>query len=160
MSQRLPFFSLKKKRSRGDWPSTLTFTYQKFRNLVWIVAFRPLDEQFDVYVGWARDNHNPFENVVQIPDSKLLDNGKASALMLPTAAYANRGGATYWSFWNPPDDLVDDPAGFGVAFAHYYSAKLSEPEARALVRDSVKEAIQEIECSCIPFLQQLSPQPA
>ena len=73
--------------------------------------------------------------------------------MLPTATIARRSGATFWSFWNPLDEIVNDPVRFAAEFVNFYTKQLSEEEAHKIVHAPVAEAISEIETFCIPYLE-------
>ena len=153
MSRRLPMFSVYKKKSPGKWPRLLKYHHLLPNGVQRLIAFRPLDEEFDAYVGWAKNDRNPFENFVQLASEGQMDTFCGDAIMLPTATIARRSGATYWSFWNPPGELTNNPTLFAVEFAKYYTKVLSEEEARDLVQPSVSAAVTEIVDFCIPYLE-------
>lgn len=156
MSAHLPIFHLESKRSPGEWPHVMKFVHARSPRLLWAIAFRPLDEQFDAYVGWGTNGKSPFEGLEQIATDDLLWQFERDALMLPTATVAHRSGATYWSFWNPSDTLTNDPTRFAAAFAQFCTKRLTSEEARGLVRGPILEAISEIETFCLPYLDRVS----
>lgn len=152
MADRLPRFQRLSKKAPGEWPNIRKFIWQHPSGLFWAIAFRPLDEQFDAYVGWGRNSQLPFKNIVQAGGADLLTHHDLDGLMLPTATIAGRHGATYWSFWEPGPDVADNPELFAMAFAEQYERDLSKTEAAYIVRGPIDEAMREIEEYCIPYL--------
>lgn len=146
-------FSLVQKKSPGDWPRMLKYQCARPSGVQWAIAFRPLDEQFDAYVGWSRGKQSPFSALILVPNEDVMDTFVGDAIMLPTATIARRAGETFWAFWNPSDDVVNDPARFATEFANYYAKPLTETEARDLVHGPVMVAMAEIVTSCIPYLE-------
>jgi len=156
MRARLPIFHMESKKSPGDWPHVMKLVHARSPGLLWAIAFRPLDEQFDAYVGWGINGRSPFEGLEQIATDDQLWQFERDALMLPTATVARRSGTTYWSFWNPSDAVTDDPMRFAAEFAQFCTKDLTFEEARELVRGPILEAISEIETFCLPYLERIA----
>lgn len=153
MIRRLPTFSPWKKKSPGEWPRLLKYQSIQPGGVHWWIAFRPLDEQFDVYVGWTRHRQPSFSWLVQVAAEALVDTVASDGVMLPTAMFAKRSGPTYWDLWNPPNEVVSDPARFATEFANYYTKVLDDKEAHCLVFGPVTAAMDEIVEYCIPYLE-------
>lgn len=149
-------FSRVEKKQRGELPKLLKFVFERSPGLLWAIAFRPMDEQFDAYVGWAVNGKSPFLALVQIASESILDEFDREALMLPTITIARRDGASFWSFWNPSADAVDNPVRFAEEFARYYTRSFTESEAEELVREKIAEAMTEVELHCIPYLEEIA----
>jgi hypothetical protein len=153
MARRLPAFIPWMKISPGEWPRLLKYQSIQPGGMHWWIAFRPLDEQFDVYVGWSRNRQLSFSGLVQVAEEAPIETIAEDGVVLPTAMFAGRNGPTYWSFWDPPDEVVGDPARFAAEFANYYTKVLTDDEARDLVVGPVTAAIDEIVDYCIPYLE-------
>lgn len=152
MRKELPQFDLVKKHEPGDEKNLMKFAWITESGLLCAVAFRALDEAFDVYLGWSVDGKFPYSTARRNGfHADVWDFGQTS-VMVPLIMLLERGVAS-WSFWNPPDDLVDRPEEFAKAFAEYYSAELAVDEARALVAESTHRAVLEFADVGVKYLR-------
>jgi hypothetical protein len=59
---------------------------------------------------------------------------------------------TYWNFWEPPAELLDDPESFGRAYAAHFGKDLTLADAVELVRPAVARGIAEVHDYGLPYL--------
>lgn len=151
MSASLGMFVLDESRVRPDPPGLIKYVWNPREGLWCFVAFRPIEsEALDVYVGWSIKRNVP---VALVSDVVGCHEFSAEGYFNVSASYAKRGGAVHWSFWNPSDEVLDDPAKFASEYAGHYAKALSENEALALVSPSVKKAIDEVLGYGLPYLK-------
>ncbi len=129
------------------------FQWRPSEALTCFIAFRPLDDEaFDAFVAWSTRG--------KFPTGPAQTEAKADGILdfsLPevlawSMALVPRSGVSYWSFWDPPSSLANDPAKFGAAFAEHYSRALSYDEARILVEPKVCAGIAEVHDFGLPYL--------
>jgi hypothetical protein len=156
MERKVPMFTLSSRRSAGEWPRLLKYRHKRTNGAEWWLLFRPLDEQFDVYAGWCKRRSPSFALLSQVITGALPKGSKGDGLLLPTSVMAGRSGATFWSFWNPSDDVVADPPRFAAEFVQHCAKPIARPEADGIVQDAVTSAIDEIVAYCIPYLEKNS----
>lgn len=153
MSGRLPHFTLSTRRARPDPPGLLKFEWQAGHKLWCFIAFRPLDsEAFEAYAGWSTDYSKSAVTNVAV-SSGSIDDFSSKFHFDFSMSYVPRSGLSYWNFWNPSGDAVDDARLFANEYLVQFARVLSADEAQALVAPAVKEAMDEIVTYCIPHLE-------
>jgi len=151
--RRFPMFSEVKKRQPTEERGLLKFEWRPRSDLICGIALRPLDEAFDAWIGWSRTGEFPYAAAQRPVTQKPHTEFDQRTLMVPSIVLAGRPGSASWHFWNPSDELVNDPGAFGAAFAEYYTRQLTPEEARELVKPAIEEAMQEIELFGLPYLR-------
>ena len=118
------------------------------------MVFRPLKEGFDAWIGWSANGKYPYP-LAQKPGVGASDPRDFSApmAMFLTIVLANRQGAAFWSFWQPKDSWIDDPAEYGKRFTQYYLRTSEAEGAREAVEEPIRQSILEIREFGIPYLQ-------
>jgi hypothetical protein len=148
----LPQFEFYNKSMKGDEKGLLRYRWKPKENLSCFIVFRLLSsEGFDVSVGWSTMNRCPFSTVVlSKPDD--IWNFSLDEMMVPTIDLANRNGLAHWSFWQPPDEVINNPEAYGRAYAEHFLKQLDEKEALDLVNDAVLKGMNEVIEHGIPYL--------
>lgn len=152
MAERLPHFTRSTRRVHPDPPGLLKFEWQARHKLWCFIAFRPLDsEAFDAYAGWSNDYSK--SAVTNVAASGSIDDFSSEFHFDLSMSYVPRRGLSYWSFWNPSNDAVDDARLFADEYLVQFAKALSASEAKALVVPAVNDAMDEIVTYCVPYLE-------
>ncbi|MEE9345405.1 MAG: hypothetical protein V3U88_07335 [Methylococcales bacterium] len=147
VKSKFPQFELQPKNA-----GMLKFLWQVRPSLWCIISFRPLSgESFDVFCGWSTKKQLPFSKY-GCPRNELFDFTRNSVVTW-TLDYVPRDGASFWDFWEAPEDVLDDPELFFELYSEHYNKNLTDIEAKELVSQSIEYAINEIKDYCIPYLE-------
>lgn len=147
-------FALVVGRVKGEPPRMLKYEWRPEDDLWCYVAFRPLEsEAFDAFVGWSTRGKFPIASANELGKAQNIWDFDAPFVLTWSMELVPRQGSAFWSFWNPPDDLIDAPEAFGKAYAEHFSMQIDYAEARQLVEPAVAKGIQEVRAHGIPYLQ-------
>lgn len=155
MRLQFPDFVPYAKRERGEPRGMLKYVWKASESLWCFIAFRPVEsEAFDLWVGWSAYKRFPFANA---PKIQVLDGSVDYDLpeaMVSSMDLVPRQGMAHWSFWNPDDEIVDDPEAFARAFAEQHALELTDEQAMTLVAPAVTAAFGELAEYGLPFLRE------
>jgi hypothetical protein len=155
MAEELPQFSLVTKRERGEEKNLLKFVWLPRPSLTCGVAFRPIDDGFDAWVGWSTSGRFPYmaaqADPTPAPDSPF--DFARTAIMVPSINLSGRSGLAAWMLWEPAAEEIDDPAAFAKAYVEHATKEFSPKEAMDLVMPRVKSAVKEVRDYGLPYLQ-------
>lgn len=151
----LPQFSLVPSRERGEEKNLIKFAWTPRQSLMCGIAFRPIDDGFDAWVGWSTNGKFPY--MASQADLTSAQGGifdfTRTAIMVPSIVISERSGSAAWMFWEPTEEEVDDPAAFAKAYVEYATKKFSLQEAMELVMPLVKSAVTEVRDYGLPYLE-------
>lgn len=146
----LPDFYLVRKKEFNEEPGLLKFSWEPRKNLNCGIVFRPLDESFDVWVGWSTDGRYPYVYADPLIEKNALYEFDRSGIMVPSIKIAGRSGSAWWNLYSL-DHLANDPVAYANEFTKYYCRTLTYSEALDIVSPAVNLAFAEILDSCIPY---------
>ena len=128
----------------------LRYAWQARPGLTCFVVFRPIEsEAFDAYVGWSLDGRCPYA-LPQLPEAVSTYVGERA--MQPSMHFVPRHGTAHWNFWEPAEEVADNPAEYARSFAAHFMTELSYEDARALVSPAVEQGVDEIVRFGLPYL--------
>lgn len=154
VAQNFPEFHKLTKRVRGEPRGILKYQWHPSQDLWCYIAFRPLDsEGFDAMVGWSTSDRFPIADGAVGGGPQDLWDFDAPYAMTWSLNLVPRNGAAHWNFWDPPEEVVDDPAAFAREYAAHFLKVLMVEEARVLVRPAVERGIAEVRDYGIPYLR-------
>lgn len=152
VAEEFPQFQRVTSRTRGEPRHLLKYRWHPHQKLWCFIAFRPLDsEAFDAFVGWSSSDRFPISDGAT--GAQDPEDFEAPHMLFWSSELVPRSGTAHWSFWNPPQSLIDDPAAFATAYAREFTKTLSPVEAADLVRPAVKAGIAEVREFGIPYLE-------
>jgi hypothetical protein len=154
MAKELPQFSLLKGRERGEERNLLKFAWvPESSSLTCGIAFRPIDDGFDAWVGWSANGRFPYMAAQADPESGDLLDVTCPAIMVPSIVLSGRHGSAAWMLWEPADAEIDDPIAFAKAYSAYAMKVFSAQEAIDLVLPLVQSAMAEVRDCGLPYLR-------
>ncbi|MFM9268617.1 hypothetical protein [Tychonema sp. BBK16] len=153
VSLHLPEFSYIEKHDPGDEKHLMKFAWTAMPGLLCGIAFRPLDESFDAFVGWSTNGKYPYSAARRAKSGSDLWDFNQSVLMVPWIVAAGKSGAAAWQLWCPTPDEASNPEAFGAAFAKYITSPLTSQEASELVSAPVDAAVKELKDSGGRYLE-------
>lgn len=152
MESELPQF---KPEGRSPRSKLLRYVWKPYTGLSCFVAFRGLEsEGLDAFVGWSTSGAFPFGVNEPIECDADIWNFDVPFILRWSMDFVPREGSSFWSFWVATDELLDDPAEFGRAYAEHFTKNLSHDQARALVEVAVSHAVREVREFGVPYLEQ------
>src|SRR3990167_2589038 len=164
MAKHFPLFSVYRKKPNAEEQhraffgrKTKIYEWSPEKGIYLFIAFRPIDEGFDAFVGWSKSGRFPYggEDIFRSEGEARYDLSANHFISMPLFI-ANRHGTTFWKFWNFPVDESDDlnaefAAQFAAAYAIHFTQKLNDEDARLLVRPAITQAIELIETEVTPY---------
>ncbi len=153
MAAVLPQFSLVSSRERGEERNLLKFAWTPRDPLTCGIALRPLDDEFDVWIGWSTNGQFPYLAAQLSPAPRGPWDFAHPAVMVPAIALSGRHGAAAWKLWEPSNEQLDDPAAFAQAFVEYAMKEFTAAEAKERVAPLVARAIEEAKAHGLPYLE-------
>ena len=153
MAHALPQFSLVKSRLQGEERGLLKFEWVPKKPLKCGIAFRPLDDAFDVWVGWSINGKFPYATAHETPPPNGIWDFDHPAVVVPAISLSGRTGSAAWNLWEPTDEQIDNLDSFAQAFVEYSTRDLSSQEAQEIMMPLVAQAISEVRQYGLPYLQ-------
>lgn len=168
MARHFPLFSIYRKKPTVE-EQRRAFFGRKTKIYAWtpedgiclFIAFRPIDEGFDAFVGWSKNGRFPYgdEDIFRSDGEARYDLSVDYFISMPLII-ANRQGMTFWKFWDFPVDEgaelnAEFAAQFAAAYANHFTQKLNEEDARLLVRPAITQAIELIEMEVTPYFTKI-----
>jgi hypothetical protein len=152
MEIKFPQYKFYKKTMRGDEKGLLRYICQSIDNLSLFIVFRPLtSEGIEASVGWSVLDRCPISTVT-VQGESMFNDFTLDEMMVPLICISKRNGLAHWDFWNPSDELLDNPEKFAIAHSQHFQKQLSIEESQYLVNDAVEKCTQEIFDFGIPYL--------
>jgi hypothetical protein len=154
VSKNFPEFVASTKRVRGEPRGILKYQWHPHPKLWCFIAFRGLDsEAFDALVGWSTRDRFPIADGQGFNTAQDLEDFDAASVIDWSLSFVPRNGAAHWNFWDPPNDVIDNPRAFADAYAQHFARSLSQEEANELIRPAVGRGIAEVRDFGLPYLR-------
>lgn len=149
-----PEFLADTRRVRHEPRDVQKFVWRPTKGLNCYIAFRALDnEAIDAFVGWSVVDKFPIGAAGAEQTATDIWDFSQPWVLRWSLDFVPRQGASFWAFWNPDPELLNDPEAFGRVYGELFSRELSPAEALELVTPAVDLAMNEVRDYGLPYLR-------